>query len=263
MRFPRPALALRMILLAGLTLTLARAVLAAHSEIPPWSLELEKRAQPWCPASCVSEVPFTALYKDHDHVLVFVGVRHVFTQKNSTINAIDAGFRAATPRVLITEGFPVDRTNGTPRRGLSLRAGHRHRRMECRGRGQESPDPSLLVIGIESVGLVEGDFDVKPHVHRPLQFRRNSGCVRHSGLGARLVHRALGCQAAKPSANHDCFESPGHAHASTNRLVTAKPTAKGAVPTSADKFANCPTSHFKVRCRSVPPTCAMLTQGGR
>src|SRR5271170_5584080 len=47
--------------------------------IPPWTLALEKRLQPWCPAGCVDEIPFTATYGKNGNSLVFVGVHHVFT----------------------------------------------------------------------------------------------------------------------------------------------------------------------------------------
>jgi hypothetical protein len=39
--------------------------------------------------------------------LVFVGVHHVFTPRNSTIRAIDGGFAATSPAIVITEGFPT------------------------------------------------------------------------------------------------------------------------------------------------------------
>jgi hypothetical protein len=93
---------------AGAALTLAQAVLAVTDyDIPPWSLALERRLQPWCPGDCEQGVPFTALYKSGDRTLVFVGVVHVFTPKNSTIRAIDSGFRVTAPAILISEGLPT------------------------------------------------------------------------------------------------------------------------------------------------------------
>ena len=75
--------------------------------IPPYSLELEKRTQPWCPGDCALAVPFTAVYKSGDRTLVFVGVRHVFTPENTTIRAIDLGFASVRPALVIVEGFPT------------------------------------------------------------------------------------------------------------------------------------------------------------
>src|SRR5882672_2653853 len=76
-------------------------------EIPPYTLELERRVQPWCPGECVLLIPFTATYRKSGHVLVFVGTRHVFTPQNPTIRAVDFGFSAAKPKMVIVEGFPT------------------------------------------------------------------------------------------------------------------------------------------------------------
>jgi len=76
-------------------------------EIPPWTLELEQRLQPWCPADCVTIIPFTATYRKSGHVLVFVGAHHLFTPQNSTLRAVDSGFAAAAPAIVILEGFPT------------------------------------------------------------------------------------------------------------------------------------------------------------
>ncbi len=75
--------------------------------IPPWTVALEQRLQPWCLSGCVSEVPFTAVYKKARNCLVFVGVHHVFTPQNSTLRAVDSGFAAASPAIVIVEGFPT------------------------------------------------------------------------------------------------------------------------------------------------------------
>jgi hypothetical protein len=82
---------------------------SAHGadEIPFWSLDLERRLQPWCANGCALEVPFTAAYRRGERTLVFVGVRHVFTAGNGTIRAIDAGFSETPPAILIAEGFPT------------------------------------------------------------------------------------------------------------------------------------------------------------
>jgi hypothetical protein len=75
--------------------------------IPPYSLELERRLQPWCPGDCVDLVPFTAKYQKGEQTLVFVGAHHVFTPRNSTFRAVASGFSLARPKVLIVEGFPT------------------------------------------------------------------------------------------------------------------------------------------------------------
>jgi len=75
--------------------------------IPPWTLALEQRLQPWCPAGCVSEVPFTATYKKNGVVLVFVGTHHVFIPQNTTLRAVSSGFEEASAAIVIVEGFPT------------------------------------------------------------------------------------------------------------------------------------------------------------
>lgn len=75
--------------------------------IPAWTLALEQRLQPWCPAGCVKALPFTAVYKRRGHLLVFVAVRHVFSSDNNTIRAVDSGFALASPAIIIVEGFPT------------------------------------------------------------------------------------------------------------------------------------------------------------
>ena len=76
--------------------------------VPPWSIELERKVQPWCPADCKWIVPFTATYRKGEEVLVFVGVRHAFTPQNATIRAVDWGFSAMIPEVVIIEGPPTE-----------------------------------------------------------------------------------------------------------------------------------------------------------
>ena len=80
---------------------------SAGDVIPPYSLDLEKRTQPWCPGDCELAVPFTAVYKGDERILVFVGVRHAFTPESSTTRAIDLGFASVRPAVVIVEGFPT------------------------------------------------------------------------------------------------------------------------------------------------------------
>jgi len=96
------------LLLALTPLALAQNAASAQGEgVVPWTLALEQRLQPWCPAACVSEVAFTASYRGNDDVLVFVGAHHVFTPQNSTLRAVFAGFAQASPAIVIVEGFPT------------------------------------------------------------------------------------------------------------------------------------------------------------
>jgi hypothetical protein len=80
---------------------------AEDGSIPPWSPELEQRLQPGCEKGCVHALPFTAVYRKGDSVLVFVAARHEFTPKNNTLRAVDAGFAAVSPAIVILEGFPT------------------------------------------------------------------------------------------------------------------------------------------------------------
>ena len=71
-------------LLLALPLALAQNAASAQGEgVVPWTLALEQRLQPWCPAACVSEVPFTASYRSNDDVLVFVGAHHVLPRRTA------------------------------------------------------------------------------------------------------------------------------------------------------------------------------------
>jgi hypothetical protein len=103
------------ILAASASIGLAQSFPAnEHDAIPPWTLALEQRLQPWCPAACVSEVPFTATYRKGGHVLVFVGTHHVFTPQNSTLRAVSSGFAKAIPAIVIVEGFPTAMRENPP-----------------------------------------------------------------------------------------------------------------------------------------------------
>jgi tetratricopeptide (TPR) repeat protein len=72
----------------------------------PYSLELERRTQPWCPGDCVHAIPFVATYQRGDEKLVFVGVRHAFDPENPTMRAVAEGFSRIVPAVVVLEGFP-------------------------------------------------------------------------------------------------------------------------------------------------------------
>jgi hypothetical protein len=118
---------------------------ADTGEIPPWSLALEQRLQPWCPADCATVVPFTATYTSKDRTLVFVGAHHVFTAANSTTRAIDAGFAASSPAILIAEGFPT--AMGESPAPLVKHAGRRGTAEEDRFTRSEMMYALSLVIG--------------------------------------------------------------------------------------------------------------------
>lgn len=99
---------LRPLLVVVTLFALTPGALAADQEsIPPWSLALEQKLQPGCSKGCVRAMPFTAVYRKNDRVLVFVAARHEFTPENSTLRAVDAGFAAASPAIVILEGFPT------------------------------------------------------------------------------------------------------------------------------------------------------------
>jgi hypothetical protein len=78
-----------------------------ESRVQPWSLELERKAQPWCPGDCALLVPFVASYRNGTERLVFVGVRHAFQPSDPTMRAVAVGFAKIRPGVVIVEGFPT------------------------------------------------------------------------------------------------------------------------------------------------------------
>lgn len=85
----------------------AGAAASEQGEIPAWSEELDKQLKPWCPGECEVGAPFVASYEKGDRVLVFVAARHEFDPESPTFRAVDAGFEAAKPGVVIVEGFPT------------------------------------------------------------------------------------------------------------------------------------------------------------
>jgi hypothetical protein len=82
-------------------------VLPSENRILPWSLELERKTEPWCPGDCALAVPFVARYRRATEQLVFVGVRHSVVRNDPTMRAVEAGFAAIRPEVVILEGFPT------------------------------------------------------------------------------------------------------------------------------------------------------------
>jgi hypothetical protein len=79
--------------------------------VVPWTLALEQRLQPWCPAACVSEVAFTARYRSNEDVLVFVCAPRALERY---ARADDRRLRASLPAIVIVEGFNFVKANRTP-----------------------------------------------------------------------------------------------------------------------------------------------------
>lgn len=101
-------------LAAGLSFSGACGPEAMDSRVLPWSLELERRTQPWCPGDCAYAIPFVATYERGSETLVFVGVRHAFDPENPTMRAVADGFAAFTPAVVVLEGFPTTMGENPP-----------------------------------------------------------------------------------------------------------------------------------------------------
>src|SRR5258707_405342 len=80
---------------------------SAQDVVPLFTPALEERLHPRCPKGCEHDAPFTAAYQQGRQTLVFVAVRHVFSTTNRTIRAVDSGFAAVSPAIVIVEGFPT------------------------------------------------------------------------------------------------------------------------------------------------------------
>jgi len=75
-------------------------VLAAPAtEIPLYSEALARALGP-------TQAPFVVTYRSRGKVLAFVGADHVFTDHNTTTDAIARAFAAVEPSAVIVEGFP-------------------------------------------------------------------------------------------------------------------------------------------------------------
>lgn len=68
--------------------------------IPLFSDALARRLGP-------TRAPFIVTYGSGETMLTFVGADHVFTDENSTIDAVRRAFDAAEPAAVIVEGFPT------------------------------------------------------------------------------------------------------------------------------------------------------------
>jgi hypothetical protein len=95
-------------IVAGLVLMLCAATLMSGqprvsslvTEIPIFSEKLAKERGP-------TEAPFIVTYRFGTKVLAFVGTDHVFTDENSTIDAVRRTFVDTKPSLVIIEGFPT------------------------------------------------------------------------------------------------------------------------------------------------------------
>jgi hypothetical protein len=81
--------------------------LPSEDRIPPSSIELERKTEPWCPDDCTVVVPFVARYRKERERLVFVGARHAFRPNDPTMRAVEEGYAAIRAHVVIVEGFPT------------------------------------------------------------------------------------------------------------------------------------------------------------
>ena len=68
--------------------------------IPVYSEALARRLGP-------TRAPFIVTYHSGEKMLTFVGADHVFTNENSTIDAVRHAFDGAGPAAVIVEGFPT------------------------------------------------------------------------------------------------------------------------------------------------------------
>jgi hypothetical protein len=110
------------ILGAVVSIEVVQSAHSAQDVVPLYTPALEEQLQP----PCCRHAPFTATYRQGRQTLVFVAVRHVFSTANPTIRAVDSGFAAISPAMVIVEGFPtglgenpssvveVARKHGTP-----------------------------------------------------------------------------------------------------------------------------------------------------
>lgn len=73
---------------------------AMEAVIPPFTPALEQKLVHW-------PTPFVATYRKDGAILAFVATNHVFTPKNSTVDAITSTFDSISPAIVIVEGFPT------------------------------------------------------------------------------------------------------------------------------------------------------------
>ena len=78
-------------------------VQSAHSAqdvVPLYTPALEQQLQPL-------SLPFAAANRKGGQILVFIAATHVFGTANATFRAVDSGVAAASPAIVILEGFPT------------------------------------------------------------------------------------------------------------------------------------------------------------
>jgi hypothetical protein len=90
---------------------MAQSVPSGPDVVPLFTPALEQELQPQC---CQRTAPFAATYQQGRQRLVFVAVRHVFSTMNGAIRAVNSGFAAPSPAIVIVEG--------SRRHGVNIRA---------------------------------------------------------------------------------------------------------------------------------------------
>ena len=83
-----------------LSISDARGAASGHDVVPLFAPALEQRLQPQSP-------PFAAIYRKGGQRLVFIAAEHVFGTTSATTRAVDSGFAAVSPAIVIIEGFPT------------------------------------------------------------------------------------------------------------------------------------------------------------
>ena len=83
-----------------LSISDARGAASGHDVVPLFTPALEQQLQPQSP-------PFAAIYRKGGQRLVFIAAEHVFGTTSATTRAVDSGFAAVSPAIVIIEGFPT------------------------------------------------------------------------------------------------------------------------------------------------------------
>ena len=83
-----------------LSISDARGAASGHDVVPLFTPALEPQLQPRSP-------PFAAIYRKGGQRLVFIAAEHAFGTTSATTRAVDSGFAAVSPAIVIIEGFPT------------------------------------------------------------------------------------------------------------------------------------------------------------
>ena len=83
-----------------LSISDARGRASGHDVVPLFTPALEQQLQPRPP-------PFAAIYRKGGQRLVFIAAEHAFGTTSATTRAVDSGFAAVSPAIVIIEGFPT------------------------------------------------------------------------------------------------------------------------------------------------------------